>query len=78
MTLPRASLRIIDEGGSMQRVDVIVDGEPVAVLPITSVSYSLELRGIGKILVGVNAVDVNITAGDRVSARADIPVPSSV
>lgn len=64
MDLPFAGLRIIDTGRGEQRVEIVVGGEPVALLPVFSVAYKMTIRGPGEIQVGVHSQHVEMTGGD--------------
>ncbi len=60
--LPFAALRI-SEGEGPQLVEVLIDGEPVALLPATGVSYEMDVHGVSMVEVALHARRVELIGG---------------
>lgn len=70
--LPFAGLKVIDEtmtsGRGSQRVEVWLEGRPIAQLPVTGVTYRLDPTGIGKASIDLFAEsteNVGLLTSDR-------------
>lgn len=64
--LPFAAVRVVD--GALpgeQRVEIIVDGEPVAQLPASGVRYELEPHKLNVMWIGLHVHAGELRGGER-------------